>query len=295
MKTPDVNNHNIVPFPAHNKEKTSESVELVNTTRGTKCEPIDMAATLRALRKARGLKQPELAAMLGITKNAVTNWELGLSRPQTGFIPQLCEIFQCTANELFGMPEEHRLTDKELKHLRLYRAATPYEQHCVDGLLEVMMESREENLRLECKNKFMPVDIIDLEASAGTGNYLDEWEPDKDAMYLRICRDVCRADAVVTVSGDSMMPTFMNGEQILIQRTDSIEPGQIGIFVVNGDAYVKEYQKDGLHSHNPKYETIHPAKGDSVYCLGRVLSAVTDDMRPTIQEQKILDEINWEL
>ena len=32
---------------------------------------------IRAYRKARELSQPQLAAMLGITKNSITNWETG--------------------------------------------------------------------------------------------------------------------------------------------------------------------------------------------------------------------------
>ena len=35
---------------------------------------------IRAYRKARELSQPQLAAMLGITKNSITNWETGVSQ-----------------------------------------------------------------------------------------------------------------------------------------------------------------------------------------------------------------------
>ena len=35
---------------------------------------------IRAYRKARELSQPQLAAILGITKNSITNWETGVSQ-----------------------------------------------------------------------------------------------------------------------------------------------------------------------------------------------------------------------
>lgn len=309
MKKDQSNEHSVIPFPGQKADQHAEeqskvqqspedgSSEKEGSGEGGQpkvYEAAVMGAKIRALRKARNLSQPKLAAMLGITKNAVANWEIGFTRPQASMIPELCSILHCSANQLFGMPDGVRLNKDELKLVRKYRAANPTEQHMINVMLDTMLESHEEIFRIDCENKFLQVPFYDLDASAGTGNPLDDWEPDKEYEYLRINRDVCRADAVVTVSGDSMLPTFKNGEQILIQRTEAIDPGQIGIFVVNGDAYVKEYRRDGLHSHNPKYATIHLSEYDSVYCLGRVLSAVTDDMRPTLQEQKILDEIHRE-
>lgn len=34
---------------------------------------------IRTYRKARKLSQPQLASILGITKNSITNWETGVS------------------------------------------------------------------------------------------------------------------------------------------------------------------------------------------------------------------------
>ena len=53
----------------------------------------------------------------------------------------------------------------------------------------------------------------------------------------------------------------------------------------------KEYQPDGLHSHNPKYKTIHPGPDDNFRCVGRVLGVVTQDMYPTAQELDVLNEV----
>lgn len=88
-----------------------------------------------------------------------------------------------------------------------------------------------------------------------------------------------------------MTPTFHNGDELLVEFTPEIDPGEIGIFVIAGESFVKEYQPDGLHSHNPKCKTIHPGPDDNFRCVGRVLGVVTQDMYPTAQELDVLNEV----
>ena len=246
---------------------------------------------LRAIRTERAMSQLQIASALGITKNAITNWETGIAMPDATNIAPLCALLQCSAEELFGTPKLERLTSEELRHLSLYRSLGAYERGCVDALMEAMQDGRNQAFRAECRQNFSRIRRIPLRYSAGTGNPLDDSDGEKEYEYLRISRDVCMADAIETVTGDSMLPTFHDGDDLLIQRAESIEPGEIGIFVVAGDGYVKEYQPDGLHSHNKKYKTIHPSEDDNAHCIGRVLAVVTKDMRATEKESKILDEI----
>ena len=55
---------------------------------------------------------------------------------------------------------------------------------------------------------------------------------------------------------------------------DSVEIGEVGIFVVNGDAYIKELVDRCLISHNENYKPIKLRSDDSVYCCGRVIGVV---------------------
>lgn len=43
-----------------------------------------------------------------------------------------------------------------------------------------------------------------------------------------------RADTIITVTGDSMLPTFRDGDELLVEYTPEIREGEIGIFVVAG-------------------------------------------------------------
>ena len=82
------------------------------------------------------------------------------------------------------------------------------------------------------------------------------------------------AEFGVRVSGDSMEPTFHSGDRVFVAKDDALEEGDIGIFIVNGDAYIKELGNKCLISHNEAYKPIPLRSTDSIYCCGRVLGVV---------------------
>jgi len=59
---------------------------------------------IAAHRKNLGLTQDALAEKLGVTAQAVSKWENDQSCPDITTLPKLAEIFDCTTDELLGMP-----------------------------------------------------------------------------------------------------------------------------------------------------------------------------------------------
>ena len=84
------------------------------------------------------------------------------------------------------------------------------------------------------------------------------------------------ADYVIPIMGDSMEPTYHNGDKAFVEKCDSVDIGEIGIFVVNGDAFIKEFGDKCLISHNEKDKPITLSENDSVYCCGRVIGVVEE-------------------
>ena len=70
----------------------------------------------------------------------------------------------------------------------------------------------------------------------------------------------------------SMEPQFHNGDMLLIERTKEIRIGEIGVFTLNGEGYVKELGDKELLSLNPEYQPIKMT-GD-VSCNGRVIGVL---------------------
>ena len=74
--------------------------------------------------------------------------------------------------------------------------------------------------------------------------------------------------------GDSMEPTYHDGDKVFVEKCDSVDVGEVGIFVVNGGVYIKELGNNCLISHNEEYKPIRIVENDSVYCCGRVIGIV---------------------
>ena len=128
----------------------------------------------------------------------------------------------------------------------------------------------------------------ELGAAAGFGAALGEAQGER--IFLLADRETEQADEVITVCGRSMEPTFMDGDQVLVQHTKELREGEIGIFLVDNEGYIKEYRKDGLHSHNPEFRTMRFHEGQTVRCLGRVIGKVKEEQIPTAEDINRFEE-----
>lgn len=113
------------------------------------------------------------------------------------------------------------------------------------------------------------IDLCSLPASAGSGVQLDEGftEP------LRIKRTSIaeRANYAVRVFGNSMEPKYFDGDIVLIETCPIVEIGEIGIFIVDDQGYIKKRGEDRLISLNPEYDDVFVQNWNTTYCRGRVL------------------------
>ena len=114
---------------------------------------------------------------------------------------------------------------------------------------------------------------------AGEGIYLSDGGQG-ETIRLVACEELKNCDEVVRISGDSMEPRFHDGDLALVQHTQSLSEGEVGVFVIDGEGMIKTYGRDGLHPLNPAYPVIHPSEYSEVRCFGRVLGRVEEDMLP---------------
>lgn len=61
-----------------------------------------LAENLKALRKAKGLSQEELAARLHVVRQTVSKWEKGLSVPDADLLVRLAEVLEVSVSQLLG-------------------------------------------------------------------------------------------------------------------------------------------------------------------------------------------------
>ena len=66
------------------------------------------------LRKSKGLTQAELADLLGVTHQAVSQWERSETLPDILTLPRIAEIFGENINAILGLEETKNATEEPL-------------------------------------------------------------------------------------------------------------------------------------------------------------------------------------
>ena len=235
---------------------------------------MSIGSRIRAAREAKELTQSQLAEKVGNIKSSVISmWENDNSRPDLDRLSRLCTALDITADELLGLKlDMNRPTLEENERNRKIRVLDEHGLEMVDFV--VNKEYARVTAKAKKKARILQVDWYSIPASAGTGTFLDSETPESILVYES--HEAEKADFALSISGDSMEPEFHNGDKVFVQQQDTVEEGEIGIFVVNGEAYIKQLGKKCLISLNSKYKPIPLGTDDSVFCCGKVLGIVDE-------------------
>lgn len=229
---------------------------------------------IREARESKKMTQTELAAKLGVTPAAITNYEMDTTYPKGAIMYKLFDALDVDANFLFRdeLPKgTAQISFAERSFLAKYRNLDDYGRKTVDSVISAETErvtaEREKN-RFVQTGKITRVIYYDVPVSAGHGELLDE----SGYVTLDVMEPVPEGtEYIVRVCGDSMEPTYSDGDKLYIQPQNDVAPGEIGLFLVNDQVYVKERTDAGLKSHNTKYAPIRFRDSDTLKCLGKVL------------------------
>ena len=259
---------------------------IVDVSRGKslkKSAPALLCGQIKRYREARGLEQKLFAAQIGVTPNAVSNWECGRSRPDVNLLPSICRALNISLYELLGeeAPAE-LLTAREKQLLEDYRALTLGNQYAVSKAVEALAFAQSAAERPELRELL----YFSRSLAAGAADPT-EFEQDAEPFYLYASPEVSRADYVFSVNGDSMEPKYHTGDLVLVEKlsgANALRYGEIGAFIVGNETYIKRYEEDGLHSLNRKYEVLRFGEDQSVYLIGRVVGLVRQKDIPTQED-----------
>ena len=78
---------------------------------------MEAAFDLKSIRKEKGMKQEELAAIVGVSPQAVSKWEQG-GMPDAALLPAIADALGVSIDALFGRAEEEpTFYDRFLQHM----------------------------------------------------------------------------------------------------------------------------------------------------------------------------------
>ena len=180
-------------------------------------------------RKRRGLTLEALRELLQnhgveIQIQGLNKWEKGLTVPNAYQFIALCRILGIE-DCMVGV-ESSLLNDMGLRKLDEYKK-------------DLIASGRYQPAPEQYRESYIEMPVSTLAVSAGTGEFLDEGGFE----MIRFPKSAVpsKADFGVRVNGDSMEPVYHDGQIVWVEKTDTLRPGEVGVFICNGEGYLKVY------------------------------------------------------
>ena len=228
---------------------------------------------LDELMKEKGTNANELANKIGATPSTIYSIiKRDSNRVDIDIIIKIAHALDMTADDFLSNDTETDIdifkpTAKETEFIKKYRLLDAYGSKAVDGVLETEY-ARCADHDFYVRDNVRPIRYYQKMASAGSGQVLFDGIP-VDRVFIPNEEQFCRVAYAVGVNGDSMEPEYSDGDILLIEPATDIQIGEIGIFYVDGNSYVKKLGDGELISLNEQYNPI-PLQEDS-RCMGRVV------------------------
>ncbi|NBA56471.1 XRE family transcriptional regulator [Enterococcus hirae] len=244
-----------------------------------------IGAQISLLRKKFGLTQEDLANKLGFSKQTISNWETGLKTPRMGAIQKIADLFNVSKSFIIEGIEEAPSTSIE----KIYNQLSPPRQQKIYNFAKYELEKQNKSNVVQGNfGKTVDEDVKQeisyiglLSAGHGYPNY-DKERP-LGTVTMRESQIPSHYDLAFMVDGDSMYPTFENGEIVFIKQTPDVMNGQIGAVEINGKAFLKKMYVENHRlrfvslncecdeNGNRLYPDFYADEYDDLYVIGRVI------------------------
>ncbi|VTS14513.1 LexA family transcriptional regulator [Streptococcus pseudoporcinus] len=217
---------------------------------------------LKAIRQKENMSQEELGHQIGVNKMTISNWEQGKNSPNQKHLAKLVDIFQ-VSEDYFNVYHAILVPYKQLN--------THNQKKVVSFSQELLAKETKVIAIPTSKKKLYPYRVYEsLSAGGGfsyfgDGNY-DEVFYDEQLDY----------DFASWVFGDSMEPTYLNGEVVLIKQEGFDYDGAIYAVEWDGQTYIKKVyrEENGLRlvSLNKKYSDKFAPFDENPRIIGKIIA-----------------------
>lgn len=240
---------------------------------------MNIGERMKMRRKQLKLSADVVAERLGVSRSTIFRYEKGeIEKLPTNILDDIAKILQTTPAYLMGW-ESDNISSIET----IYNQLIPERQSKVYDFAKHQLD---EQTRLQTNNKvivMMPTKSTTVEIagklSAGGGTYNDK----NCVETVEVGSTPSHYDLAFQVTGDSMYPTFEDGEIVFVKETNDVYNGQIGAVEINGEAFIKKmYLEDNRlrlvslnadvdKNGNRLYPDFYSDELDDLYIIGRVI------------------------
>lgn len=226
---------------------------------------------LKQIMSERKISQAELSRRTGIGRNSISDYLNGKYEAKQNKVFELAKALNVNEAWLMGF-DISKNREIENSITSIYDQLTPPRQKRVlDFANEQLNEQNNKVLHINSHNIISEEVAVYGYASAGTGETLI----DGVEFTTQYNGHIPNHDFALQVNGDSMEPMFEDKEIIFIDKTKQINSGQIGIFVIDGEAYLKKVfiSDKGIRlvSLNSKYPDLYFGSSHDIKVAGKVI------------------------
>lgn len=216
-------------------------------------------------RKKKKLSQKTLAERfraynLPVRAGAISKWETGDALPNPFQLFALCRILEIrdVLSYFTGQPSLPEAFSPALN---------PEGRHILQLFQETLLASGCYPAEAPLTERFsaprtpVSVRVFSTPAAAGSGSFLDG--EDYDMIEFDPANIPEGTDFGIRVTGDSMLPRYVPGQIVFVRQCPELRPGEIGVFVCDGSAYIKQYTEasptaDMLEAYMASDGTVRP-------------------------------------
>ncbi|MHA2700663.1 LexA family transcriptional regulator [Streptococcus agalactiae] len=180
---------------------------------------------LKERRTALGYSQSQIANYLGINRASYNQWESGKTKPNQKNLELVADY----------LGVEKAYFESEYPIVSSYLQLTPVNQQKLKDYADVLLDVQNRVIEQ------FPIQVLDdIRLSAGSGEMVgDEYAThkvftDRDYSY----------DIATWIKGNSMEPTYLNGEVALIRETGFDYDGAVYALVCNEESFIKKVYRE---------------------------------------------------
>ena len=268
---------------------------------------INVGKMIKYYLKLNKMTMKELGIKLGKSESTVSKWVSGTSTPFAKDLSTMTYIFNTDIytllygdentpsiltkiNEVSSKLEEERqkiVLDTANQQYKEQNKVAPIEKLQQPKITEVKWDTTTEidNKKVACYTEDFEESYAEVpelpRPAAGPGgdvhHIIYDHDDITDYVLFPESKTPKNANYCFKVNGNSMESTFTDGQYAFVNTDVSISNGEIGIFILNGEALLKKLSTnndDGythLVSLNPNYEDIIVTDNDRYYIVGKVV------------------------
>ncbi len=239
-----------------------------------------MGDRIKRLRIEMGLTQEELGKRVGLKRAAINKYEKGnVENMKRSIVEKMSSLFSVSPSYLMALDESN---SEKNTIFQLYNKLEKTRQERVYRYAEQQLNEQENEKVIQANFNGNDIDIAGkVAAGLGTQNF-DKTQP---LFTVRMNKEDIPNDydLALQITGDSMEPTFEDGEIIFVKEQNEFQNGMIAAVEINEEAFIKKIYKeenrirlvslnrDTDENGNRVYPDFYADEKDELYLIGRVV------------------------